>query len=353
MMKKTFKLFANCIIVKGISRATICDLHRGEIILIPIEMANFLYKIEKSDYISVINLYDKEDIETIVEYVEYFISKDLGFWTDEPEYYPPLSKEWKSPEIINNAIIEIENLSQKNIIDIVNSLSSLYCKFVEIRYYNSFNIQLLEKFLKEAKNSSITGVFIYAPIRDAGSIELLNNLITSYDEIVSLFIIHSNEGKKNDIKKNIKIKTIVKKIDNKNLCGIISKDMFSIKIPVFMESLSHNSCLNKKVSIDLEGNIKNCPSMVHSFGNINNDDIEDIVNSENFKKNWFIHKDLISICKDCEFRHVCTDCRAYLEEPDNLFSKPLKCGYNPYTNEWEEWSKNPLKQKEIKFYDLK
>jgi len=34
-------------------------------------------------------------------------------------------------------------------------------------------------------------------------------------------------------------------------------------------------------------------------------------------------------------------------------SKPLKCGYSPYTNEWEEWSTNPLKQKAIDFYDMR
>lgn len=34
-------------------------------------------------------------------------------------------------------------------------------------------------------------------------------------------------------------------------------------------------------------------------------------------------------------------------------SKPLKCGYNPYTSEWAEWSTNPLKRKAINFYGMK
>ncbi|WP_161094292.1 hypothetical protein [Elizabethkingia anophelis] len=33
-------------------------------------------------------------------------------------------------------------------------------------------------------------------------------------------------------------------------------------------------------------------------------------------------------------------------------SKPLKCGYNPYTGEWEDWNKNILKQKAIKYYGM-
>lgn len=51
-------------------------------------------------------------------------------------------------------------------------------------------------------------------------------------------------------------------------------------------------------------------------------------------------------------RYICIDCRAYLENPNDITSKPLRCGYNPYMNEWENWSKNPLKLKSIKFYNL-
>lgn len=36
----------------------------------------------------------------------------------------------------------------------------------------------------------------------------------------------------------------------------------------------------------------------------------------------------------------------------DILSKPLKCGYNPYTGEWSDWSTNPLKQKAIEFYGI-
>jgi hypothetical protein len=35
-----------------------------------------------------------------------------------------------------------------------------------------------------------------------------------------------------------------------------------------------------------------------------------------------------------------------------MYSKPLKCGYNPYTCEWEEWSTHPMKQKAIEYYGM-
>ena len=39
-------------------------------------------------------------------------------------------------------------------------------------------------------------------------------------------------------------------------------------------------------------------------------------------------------------------------EGDIDLSKPLKCGYNPYTNEWADWSTNPLKQETIEYYGI-
>jgi SPASM domain peptide maturase of grasp-with-spasm system len=89
-----------------------------------------------------------------------------------------------------------------------------------------------------------------------------------------------------------------------------------------------------------------------SFGNIKDIMLEKALNHENFKKYWNITKDQIAVCKDCEFRHICTDCRAYIEEPNDMYSKPLKCGYDPYSNKWSEWSTNPLKRKGIKFYGM-
>ena len=40
--------------------------------------------------------------------------------------------------------------------------------------------------------------------------------------------------------------------------------------------------------------------------------------------------------KDCKFRYICTDCRAYLANPNDMYSKPLKCNYNPYSATWEK-----------------
>jgi len=63
--------------------------------------------------------------------------------------------------------------------------------------------------------------------------------------------------------------------------------------------------------------------MAESFGNIQDTTLEEALNKEGFKKYWDITKDQIEVCKDCEFRYICTDCRAYVEKPE----APLSFGY--------------------------
>ena len=133
-------------------------------------------------------------------------------------------------------------------------------------------------------------------------------------------------------------------------CGKVELKYFNTNISKVLESINHNSCLYKKIGIDRNGNIKNCPLMVESFGNIHTSNLDEATNLPGFKKYWDLTKDYIETCKDCEFRYVCTDCRAYTEgnKKNNAgldISKPLKCGYNPYTGEWKNWTKNPLKKK--------
>lgn len=91
--------------------------------------------------------------------------------------------------------------------------------------------------------------------------------------------------------------------------------------------------------------------MKESYGNIRDTTLLEALEKPGFKKYWNINKDQVEVCKDCEFR-IAADCGAYLEDPDNIRSKPLRCGDNPYTCKWEEWSTNPLKQKAIEHYGM-
>ena len=116
-------------------------------------------------------------------------------------------------------------------------------------------------------------------------------------------------------------------IDSQEHCGIINLKSFSIpEIDGFIENKLYNGCLNRKISIDSSGQIRNCPSLPDSYGHINDTPLKSVLTNELFTAKWLINKDQINVCKDCEFRYICTDCRAYVEDTKDVFSKPLKCG---------------------------
>jgi len=82
----------------------------------------------------------------------------------------------------------------------------------------------------------------------------------------------------------------------------------------YPELLKHNNCLNRKISIDTKGNIKNCPSTQKSFGNIKNTTLADATEKLVFKKYWN-NKNKIHLCKNCEFRY-------FLYELSSIFRRP-------------------------------
>ena len=234
-------------------------------------------------------------------------------------------------------------------------LDKLNCKAVELRFYTEKSITDLCSILNQFENTRLQHILLIVKFSNKFKKDDLEKIFSKYKKIVSIVVHSSEETTPVDVtvKENgISITHVKQNINSASHCGLIQTNYFSINIDTFFESINHNSCLNKKISIDINGNIKNCPSMLESYGNIENTTLEEAINKGSFKKYWDITKDQVEVCKDCEFRYICTDCRAYVEN-DGKYSKPLKCGYSPYTNEWENWSTNPLKAERMESYKLK
>jgi SPASM domain peptide maturase of grasp-with-spasm system len=166
-----------------------------------------------------------------------------------------------------------------------------------------------------------------------------------------LFNVHDSDIP-NDFAQNKFFKTSSTLSFSQKSCGVINESYFTVNYEHFIESQKFNTCLNRKISIDISGNIKNCPSMLHSFGNISNTKISSVLDNEEFLKYWKISKNEIDVCKICEFRHVCTDCRAFLQNKNDIYSKPLKCGYDPKRTEWSDWQTNPASIPSFQYYNL-
>jgi|GEM_PF-4652582 len=163
---------------------------------------------------------------------------------------------------IDNAIIEIDDYGISHVSNILSQLKREQINKIELRF-NSENSDHLFFCIKEFSLANLSYFIVFLPYNNNLKILKIKNVL----RLVDLLVIHS-------IKNNIDIdfehsNHILLKDNINNLhCGKFGVSRLLANKPLFTESQHHNSCLNRKISIDAEGNIKNCPSMEETFGNI-------------------------------------------------------------------------------------
>jgi SPASM domain peptide maturase of grasp-with-spasm system len=323
-------LFSCCIPVKGAKRSIVCDVQRSTFLFVPNLIYDILTK-ERGSSIEEINILYPEHSKDIYDYFSYLEENEYLFYTDSPKTFPQINiKEWDEPSLITNAIIDIDNKSKYNIEKALTQLGDLGCRNIQIRFFSERGISYFEGIFSVLKNIHIYSLELIIKYSNIDYNEFLK-FKEKYKYIQSI-IIHSTPSSVLDaLTKQFDSMIFMDEIiESESHCGIVAPHYFTLNIKSFSEAQLWNTCLNRKISIDKSGNIKNCPSMKLAYGNINTDNLSESIN-EKFKKVWRLNKDQVSICKDCEFRYICTDCRAYVQNEADSFSKPLKCDYNPYT----------------------
>ena len=358
-------MFAETPHIKGFSRSTIYDLPRKEYYLIP----NSLYDI--------ISKYNKKPIENIYienskyngvinEYFQFLKEKETFFLStkEESKLFPKINLQWDFPAKISNSIIEIDEENQNELQKTVNQLINIGCYYFQIFSKSIYSLGFWETFLESIKFSPIKLIDIFTAYYTGIDFVQLKKLINKHKRLKLFFIFNSKEDgfaeKNEDGYGNIYHSK--QSIELTKNCGLINHNYFNVNIQLFTESQHYNTCLNRKICIDKNGEIKNCPAMSRSFGNIKDTTLEEAINKPGFKDLWGIRKDDIDVCKDCEFRYMCTDCRAFIKDPNNIYSQPAKCPYNPYIAKWEgedgyitveQWrAENPNWEKKAKRHPL-
>lgn len=351
-----FKLFANCKLTKGYSRSVINDLGRNIAQLIPNELYEILANFQERTVNEVLNEYEDVYSKTILNYFSFLFDQEFIFFSNDLSRFPDLTCNWYYPTEISNCIIDYDSNSKFDLLMAIMKFDSICCQHLQLRFYSGLIFSELITIVNEIQFycSNILSLNIIFPFNEELNVEEIKKNFNLYDKVKLITFFNANKdetfemGNKENNKRYIIFKN--QTIFNEHNCGIINTDLFVINMKNYTEGLKYNTCLNRKISVDKDGLIKNCPSMSQSFGEIGTSDLLSIISLEQFKSKWYIDKRQIDICKDCEFKDICTDCRAYLEDPNNMFSKPLKCGYDPYLNKWEEWSVNPLKKNAMEFY---
>lgn len=310
----------------------------------------------------VIQIYGEENKEVIQEYLDYMDEKEYGFYCEEDEFdlFPELNKTYDVPACITNTVVELKREDISRLKALVPQIEDLGCKDIALIFYEKLNEEDFLHIFEYFTDTRIKSFEIISKYHTGINDDLIQNLNCKLNQLTKLIFSSAPEDKAEYWDNKILFDRFytTKKINSFKSCGVVDTKYFNTNLPKVLEAVNYNSCLNMKMSIDIDGSIRNCPAMPLSYGNIKETKLKEALNKKGFKRYWNLTKDDIEICKDCEFRYICTDCRAFTEgthtNKDGLdISKPLKCGYDPYTGKWEEWSINPLKQKAIDYYGLR
>jgi SPASM domain peptide maturase of grasp-with-spasm system len=358
-------LHADCIPVKGAVRSAICDLTRNELVFFPsayYEVLDYLTSDKIGNLLQALTC--EEEQRFVTGFIDFLNENELICFLKDTSMFPPIAVQWDMPAIIQNAIVDVD-ARHHDFDKVFRDLDELGCQFVQIRVFSDLlKLEDLYQILPFSYHKSIQGIELILKYDPQTSDEAYIGLIEN-QAIISSLTIHSSpedrilivdygceEEAGRYIQKQIQL--VSQEVDSQVHCGVITlKSLSAPAVNSFFEARLYNGCLNRKVSVDAWGEIKNCPSMGKSYGNIKDTRLPEAIDKPGFQDAWHITKDQIENCRDCEFRYLCSDCRAYVENPRDPYSKPLKCGYNPYTAEWEEWSQHPLKQEAIAYYGLK
>lgn len=320
--------FSNCIPVTGFNRTAIYDLQKNRYALTSNEFSAWLLKNEYKIPLA------KDDLE-ITSQIKDLVNQEYGIYIDSlvALSFPTMDLSWDHPSVISNTQIDTYG-DFENLTSLINTvfpqLEQLACKHYQINFLKQISYIDLVDFLIKLKKINIEYLNIFIPFVKFTASQI-KNIRKICPQISSIFFYGSPKTIYNTNSKVFYTEDDIC-VRNKNKILI---EYFSSNIPLFTESLKFNTYYNRKLSIDADGNIKNSPEHENNYGNVKNIKLKNVILKDEFKKLWYVHKEMIDVCKECEFRHMCVDGCAPLQRENGSWYRPVECDYNPYISKWK------------------
>ncbi|HEX8697324.1 MAG TPA: grasp-with-spasm system SPASM domain peptide maturase [Myxococcaceae bacterium] len=337
-----FRLFACCVAVRGARRSTICDVQRQRYRLIPNGLYDILTVHRDLTLDGIRAAFGADEAETIEQYFAFLAANDFGFWTDTPESFPEMDMSWEAPERVTNAVIDVAAHSPHDFASLFRQLDALGCKMLQLRYFDPVAPDRLDAVLELARRGRLRTIELLIPWSPAWTDDHLRGVCIAHGRVASVTVHGAPANRKVETPSDVRIAMRAQTVDSADHCGEVHPAYFTTNVRLFTEAQLHNTCLNRKLSVDQDGEIRNCPALPRSFGNAADTPLHRALEAEGFQDLWRVNKDQVEVCRDCEFRYVCTDCRAFVADSAHPHPKPAKCAYDPYTAEWRRAEPSPI-----------
>ncbi len=121
---------------------------------------------------------------------------------------------------------------------------------------------------------------------------------------------------------------------------VLSKPCFAkIYQNIFWRNRAGHNCFSEQICIGADGAVYPCLAERQiSFGNIRFASLNSIFSSDIAERFRNLSKDYVEVCRDCEYRYCCFDCRVKAKDflDKDIHCKPWWCLYDPYTGKWRQ-----------------
>lgn len=106
----------------------------------------------------------------------------------------------------------------------------------------------------------------------------------------------------------------------------------------FAQARQGHQCFSKEACVTASGEVFACiMERTTPLGNVLEAPLAYIIGNETSQQFRMLSKDHVEVCRDCEYRYCCFDCRPRAQgmaADGNRYAKPAECHYDPYTGTW-------------------
>lgn len=294
-------LFSYCFIVKGKEMNIIFNAQKKEVTYIPNCVLNLIELFDTNNIGQIYQYYDnqKNELDGIISFLK---NRGLIGLRRKNEVFPPIEIEYDTPELIKHMVVEYSN--KYPFVHLCQIINSLLTKFIEIRYVDNFSVISLDQINGEMEllsKTTIKSAQIIIDYQYSRQLCLLND--QENFKIISS-IIFFNSPYDYEIKWNNKNVYYVKSNYSRILYSENKYNKnFIFDLHYFILSHLYNPYYYKRLCIDKDGYLMNCLKNRKHFGNILNDDIQEIIQQEDFRCLWHASHDKITNIKDSPLRY--------------------------------------------------
>ncbi len=337
---KYFSLFACCFCVKGAKEGIIIDSQRGAFLAVPNELIPILNKSNQHKIRDLIEQQYPHLERGILAYFGKLVEMEYGFLTSEPERFPAIDLQWKTPFPLAAGIVEYDFSSASfDLIHCLKLLEEQCCELVQFRFFNQVDVAQLDKTLVQFSQSRFRRFEILMNWQSYKQHkEALNELSETHGRISNYGIFNSPVQESDN-----KITHYTFPMEPGKYVERVGKSGFLTSLNHYTESLKFNTGLNGKIAIDITGRLMNHPAHSKSFGMIQDTEtLSRLLEQDDFLQQQRILKTEVQPCKSCQFRNMCHTVSELIPGEEG-YKMAHPCSFDPAANEWRRQTESSLK----------